>query len=136
MSPQDAVREMLSIFKAVWDDQGYTAIYTDVAGSKPTVQEPWARVTVRHNDGGQKTLGDQSTKRVFTDTGTIFIQVFAPQGAGHVSSRSLAHLVRTAYCQTGGGSVWYRNQRLKEIGGDGAFDNTNVLIDFTYDDLR
>lgn len=136
MSPQDAIREMLSIFKAVWDDQGYTAIYTDVTGSKPSVQEPWARVTVKHALGAQSSLADATSKKLFTETGTIFIQVFAPQGAGQVSSRSLAHLIRVAYCQNGGGEVWYRNQRLKEIGSDGAFDNTNCLIDFTYDDLR
>jgi len=136
MSPQDAVREMLSIFKAVWDDQGYTAIYTDVAGSKPTVQEPWARATVKHALGAQASLSDTNGQKIYTEAGTIFIQVFAPQGAGQVSSRSLAHLIQVAYCQNGGGLVWYRNQRLKEIGSDGAFDNTNVLIDFTYDDLR
>lgn len=136
MTPSEAVDEMLSIFKTVWDDTGYTAIYTDVTGSKPVVQEPWARVTVKHAVGGQASLSDDTGKKIYTQVGTIFIQLFAPQGAGQVQARDLAQLVLVAYSKNGGGSVWYRNQRMKEIGSDGAFDNTNVLIDFTYDDLR
>lgn len=138
MTSSEAVDEMLAIFKTVWDDTGYTAIYTDVAGSKPTVQEPWARVTVKHAIGGQASLSDDTGKKVFTQLGTIFIQIFAPQGAGQVQARDLAQLLLVAYSKrkNGVGSVWYRNQRMKEIGSDGAFDNTNVLIDFTYDDLR
>lgn len=136
MTPRDAVSEMLAIFKTVWDDTGYTAIYTDVAGSKPTVQEPWARVTVRHALGAQASLSDENGLKVYTQTGTIFIQLFAPQGVGQVTCRDLAQPLLVAYSKNGGGSVWYRNQRMKEIGSDGAFDNSNVLIDFTYDDLR
>lgn len=136
MSPNEARDEMLAIFKIIWDDQGYTAVYTDVAGSPPVASKPWARPTIKHALGGQASLSSDVGTQIYTQVGTLFIQVFAPAGDGGTEANRLAQLLLVAYSIARGGSVWYRNQRLKNIGSDGAFENVNVLIDFTYDDTR
>lgn len=136
MTPNEARDEMLAIFKIIWDDQGYTAVYTDVPGSPPSASKPWARPTIKHALGGQASLSSDVGTQIYTQVGTLFIQVFAPLGDGGKKANDLAQLLLVAYSTARGGSVWYRNQRLKNVGSDGAFENVNVLIDFTYDDTR
>lgn len=74
------------------------------------------------------------TKR-YTQTGTLWVQVFAPVGDGMVTAYGLAQAVVNAY-RTARGTVWYRNARMQEVGSSGAFEQINVLTDFTYDDTR
>lgn len=138
MSPDEARDEMLAVFKAAWDTTAVpnNVVYSDVAGSKPFGDAAWARVSIRHATGGQSSLiGDVGQKR-HTETGTLWVQVFAPAGDGSVTAYSLATMVRNAYRAVRGSTVWYRNHRLQEAGSSGAFEQVNVLVDFNYDDVR
>lgn len=134
MTPDQARDEMLSVFKAAWDNTGFAALYTDVTGEVPATEDPWARVVIRHADGGQTGFGATQVKK-YTQRGVLIAQVFAPIGDGSSKAYELVQLVLTAFSQARG-TVWYRNQRFKEIGNSGAFEQMNVLIDFTYDDQR
>lgn len=134
MTPDQARDEMLAVFKVAWDTTGLAAIYTDVPGSVPTGDAAWARVTIRHAEGGQTGFGATEVKR-YTQGGTLTAQVFAPVGDGSTRAYALIQLLLLAFSQARG-SVWYRNQRFKEAGADGAFEQINFLTEFTYDDQR
>lgn len=134
MTPDQARDEMLAVFKAAWDTTGLQATYTDIPGSVPDTEAAWARVTIQHADGGQTGFGATEVKR-FTNVGILTVQVFAPKGDGKTEAYRLAQLVLVAYCQARG-SVWYRKQRIREAGSDGAYEQINVLADFNYDDQR
>lgn len=135
MNVEAAYDEMLAVFRDAWIGAGQSiasVAWPDLPFTIPT-SGAWARVTLRHATGGQSSLAGASGAKLYTQTGTIFAQVFAPLGDGQKSSLWLAQDVVNGY-RSAKGAVWYRNQRLKEIGASGAFDQTNVLVDFTYDD--
>lgn len=125
---------MLAIFKACWDTTGYPAVYSDVGGAPGNTA--WARVTLRHATGGQSSLAGADSTRRWTQTGTLTAQVYAPKGDGLSEAYRLAELVVNAYRDARGGSVWYRKPRMREAGSSGAFEQINVLVDFSYDETR
>lgn len=133
MTPEAAVDEIFGVFKAAWDSTGYAALWPHLPGSPPKDEEvPWARVVLRHADGGQNSLSNSNGARMFGHTGTLWVQLFVPSGKGLTQGYALAHLVLQAYRDARGG-VWYRNQRFREAGTSGAFDQINCLVDFEYD---
>lgn len=135
MTPDQARDEMLAVFKTAWDSTGFQAVYSDVGGEPPSEEVPWARVVVRHADGGQSAFG-VAAKR-YTHQGTLWVQVFSPMGDGATKAYDLAYLVLLAYSQARGASVWYRRPRILDVvNAKGAFEQKNVLIDFSYDDVR
>lgn len=48
----------------------------------------------------------------------------------------LAVVARHAFEGKHVGDVWFRNARIEEIGVDGAWFQTNVTVDFMYDEIR
>ncbi len=132
-TPDQAIDLMLAVFKAAWDQTGYTARYPDNPGGPPQNAEPWARVTVRHALGGQTSLGNSSGSIKYTHAGSLIIQIFVPMGDGMGSGYVLARTVLKAY-RDARGAVWYRNHRFREVGSDGAYTQINCTIDFSYDD--
>jgi hypothetical protein len=132
MNADQALDVINKVFLDAWIAAGYDVSdvrWNDVPGTLPT--RTWARVTVRHDSGAQHTFGEQ---RTFTNTGTVTVQVFTPIGDG--TNYSAATNVVNAYRDSKNPLVWFRNARLKEVGSSGVFEQTNVLADFTYDDLR
>ena len=133
MTPNDALDEMLGVFKAAWDTTGYTAAYSDQAGKPPTTEVPWARVTVRHDQGAQSSLANGIGAKKYTHGGTIFAELYEPMGDGGGQGLIHARLVLNAYRQARG-AVWYRNHRFRETEPEGAFTRFLCAIDFVYDD--
>lgn len=126
---------MFATFMSAWKGTGYPVVWTDVPADVPTSETTWARVVLRHADGGQGSLaGDTGVKR-WKRAGTLFVQVFAPVGGGSSAGYNAAEAVVNAF-QAAKDCVWYRNIRMNEIGASGAFEQINVLVDFTYDEVR
>ena len=137
MNIEEACDVMNGIVHVAWANGGYDDAnmrWTDVAGDVPTTEVIWCRVTIKHTDGGQTSFGDATSRaRRFSNTGTLWVQCFTPVGAGLVLARRAAQLVVTAIRDSKNEDVWFRNARMKEVGTSGAFEQINVLADFTYD---
>jgi hypothetical protein len=127
---------ILGIVKAAWSLTGYPIVWSDVPGEIPTSETVWARATIRHATGRQGSLHGANNTRRWNRTGTIFVQVFAPVGdgstAGYIAAQSMADALQAAKDP----DVWFRNVRMNEVGTSGAFEQLNVLADFSYDDVR
>jgi hypothetical protein len=136
MTPEEAVDGILGIFKRAWDTTGHPAFYDDKTGEIPTSDVPWARATIQHATGQQSSLAGSSGTKRFTETGTLFVQVFTPVGDGSTACYRLATLVRDAYRDARDGELWFRNVQLNEIGISGAFRQINVTATFSYDEVR
>ena len=136
MTPAQAVDVILGVFKAAWDGTGFPAVYDDVPGKKPTSETVWARATVRHATGNQSSIGGDVGSRRYTSRGTVFVQIFAPVGDGSTACYAAAQLVLNAYRDARNPDVWFTEQRMREVGSDGAFEQINVLATFSYDDVR
>lgn len=127
-----AVDDMLTMLKTAWDPTGHELFYDNVREQREDDTSPWAMVMVRHATGGQDTLGAVGG-RMFSRIGIMIVTINTPSGSGLSSAYSLAKVVADAFEGTSSpNGVWFRNVRINESGRDGAFYQTNVVIDFEY----
>ena len=133
--------EILGTFRAAWlassTSDEYPIRYWNVAYDEdPTT--PWARVAVRHQDGAQVTLSNESGARRFRRFGVVTVQVFTIYGRNSGLHDDLVTIANNAFegVTTSPGRVIFRNVRINEVGQDGQWFQTNVLADFEYDEVR
>lgn len=149
----EAVDEMLTMLNAAWTagsppygPGGGAAV--DIrwpnsdAGTEPDQAFPWARVVLQHTAGGQYSLGIPGN-RLWEHEGLLVIQIYVPVGRGLATARRLAMIAKNAFeGKASPSGVWFRNCHFQEIGQDAenpetrAWDQTNVLVQFTYDEQR
>jgi hypothetical protein len=128
---------ILKTFKDAWDITGYPAVYTDVPDTVTPSNCVWARVILRHSTGNQASLtGCANGEQRWNNQGIVFVQIFAPVGDGSSAAYDAAQIVVNAFRDAKGSEVWFRKSRINEIGNSGAFEQINVLSDFTYDEIR
>lgn len=139
---EQAYDDTLDIFKAAWDTTGFVVDYENVAPEDgvdipPKTPTPWARASLRHATGGQTSLSGGLGKRTYTRTGVFIVQIFVPLGENLSEAQQLAKVVVDAFDgKASPRAVWYRNVRVNEIGSDGDWFQVNVLVDFTYDEIK
>jgi hypothetical protein len=132
--------EILATFRDAWEADETSAVvpvlYWDIAQDVPN-SGPWARVTVRHSAGNKSSLSNEVGSRRFTYVGTIFVQIFTVHEDGMVSADVLADIAMRAFeGNVTSGGVIFRQVRLNEVGQDGQWFQTNVLVDFEYDNIH
>jgi hypothetical protein len=134
---EQARDDILTLFKTAWDTTTYPAVYEDTKGDRPASDTPFARPRIRHTTGGQASLsGGLGTSR-FERIGFLLVAIYTPQGSGLTNAYSLAKIVADAFEGTASpNGVWFRNVRINEIGPDGDFFVTNVVVDFVYDEVK
>lgn len=128
--------DILALLKAAWDPTGHEMFYDDIREQRETDQTPWAQVVVRHAAGQQDTLGGVGN-RGFLRLGVVIVTINTPSGSGLSTAYALAKVVADAYEGVSSpNGVWFRNVRINELGRDGTFYRTNVLIDFEYSEMK
>lgn len=115
-----------SVSKVIWDD---------LDDKVPAGQVSWARVTMRHADGGQSSLSNLNGVRRFTLTGTIFIQIFTPKNTAARQADTISDSFLDALRKFRDDNLWLRDIRKREVGRDGDFYAVTVLSTFSYDDI-
>jgi hypothetical protein len=140
-----ATDEMLAIFKAAWD-AGATnptlVSYPNVAPINGIVLPPattlsWARVTIQHDEGNQQSLAGALGTQTWERGGILTVQIFVPMGEGLAEAHALAQIAVNAYeGVASAGGAWFRKVRVQETGSDGEFYAVNVLVDFTYTEVK
>lgn len=144
---KNARDEITELFNQAWSadpiSRDVRVFYDDVPQDLPISDTgtrnppPWARVTIRHNAGSQSSLAGQDGKRRWERSGVVTVQLFTPYGTGLSLADDLAMIVLGAFEGKATRShVWFRNARPVEIGQDGAWFQTNVIAEFTYDEVR
>jgi hypothetical protein len=92
---------------------------------------------VQHANSAQATLADESSKKVFTRNGVLTVQIFTVYGIGLTKSDALVKIVQDAFeGKATLNGIWFRNVRASEIGQDGEWHQTNVLVEFIYDEVK
>lgn len=142
----DAVRDQVfTIFRAIWEkqptDPGIDIPPIQWDNTEDLVNPPesgWVRVLLRHGPSSQVTLTGDTGGRRFRRLGLITIQVFAPVGEGMTDSDRFVKIILDAFegGNTGADKILFRNVRANEIGRDGPWFQTNVLIEFEYDEVK
>lgn len=132
-----AVDAVLSVFKTAWDATGYDAFYDDTPRDRGDDENPWARATVLHVDGFQATLKSPNGQARYERAGLLTVQIFVSSGSGLQATYDLVKIVSDAFeGKSASGGLWFRDVRAREIGRDGAFRQTNVIVRFEYDEVK
>ena len=152
-SVTQAVDEILAIVRiAMLSYPSVKVIYEDVFDERPKnsppspspppavgelprapLGKPWADVFVRHATGGQRSIGLGARRRQ-THTGLLTVRVFTPSSDGRALSDAVSYAIIQAFVgKTTTGGVWFRNERISEVGRDGDSFRVDVLIEFEYD---
>ncbi len=136
--------EILSHFTTAWN-AGTPPIpvllYDDKHRDLPD-DAPYARITIKHNVFPQVTIGatvaEGGNGVRFRRFGIVTVQVFEISGGGLTSSDILVDLVLDAFEgeKTGPDRIEFRNARANEIGQDGPWFQTNVIVEFVYDRVK
>tara|TARA_R110000772_G_scaffold30806_10_gene76524 strand:+ start:10083 stop:10499 length:417 start_codon:yes stop_codon:yes gene_type:complete len=133
---QQANDEILTMFKAAWDPTGHEAFYDAVRKQREADNSAWAVVTLNHIFAQQDSLGGIGG-RSFKREGTLIITLNTPSTSGLSEAYTLGKVLVDAYEGISSpGGVWFRNVRINELGRDGAFNQTNVLVDFEYYEVK
>jgi hypothetical protein len=133
--------EILTVFRDAWlassESNALPVLYPDTDDELPD-SGAWARVSVRHGTGGQATLANHDGQRRYRHTGFVTVELYTPRGDGLVLNDQLSTIVKHAFegVTTCPGQVIFRRVRVNEVGPDGQWFHTNVLVDFEYDEVR
>lgn len=101
----------------------------------------WARWTLTHTDGQQRTLAGPDGLSRHSKSGIVSVELFTPLGKGVKAAYDAAQIVLGAYeGKRTPSDVWFRNARIADDGegqgGDKGWWSTLVIVDFTYDNLN
>lgn len=138
--------EIFTRFRTQWEADtpalnGGTSVLVEWEGveklNPPPTNAPWARATVVHSEGNQRTLGGIGGRR-FGRSGNVFIQVFAPRGQGQgLLDRLCAVAVSAFEGKKTPSGVWFRAVSVNEIpqSGNNPWVSANVVAEFNYDKI-
>lgn len=119
---------------AVSENYQYTA---DNLNFKPPNEEPWARISVRHNGSTQQTLGPKGSRK-FSRFGSAYVQLFTPTNLGTATADELSELVRGIFEgeRLSGTTLWFQDVIIREAGVDGDWFQVVVEAEFEYDETK
>jgi hypothetical protein len=141
-----AIDEMFSLFNEAWLAQS-----SDVVGYVPEVRWPgveepqtpdfskyWLRVSQQTVIEEQTALAGSDSKRRYTASGLIFVQLFCPksEAVAMENGRKLAVIARNSFRgKTTSGKVWFRNARINELAPEESAYRFNVVAEYEYDEV-
>lgn len=104
------------------------------ANFKPTRGKTWMRFTVNMGDGIQASMG--ATVKQERHFGVIIVQIFVGENETTRVARELADLVGNIFrYQNLPGNIICRSPKIVEVGTLEGWWQTNVQIEFQYDDF-
>ena len=106
------------------------------------IDEPWVRLSVRHFDAEQETLGRKGNRQ-FLRPGSVIVQVFVPYGLGVHRAQEIAQQVRDLYEGEALPVIGSDTERLRffagstiEVGQADGYYQVNVNIPFDYNEKK
>lgn len=102
-----------------------------------SVKQSWLKPVIRHATGGRTSLGNSQRNARYSRGGNVLVQINTPIGDGKLTSDILVGIIMTAY-ESGStpNGVWFRNVRLNEVGIFSGYSVTNIVAEFSYDDIH
>ena len=132
MTPSEARTALETRFQSGW------ANTTPIAwgNTTPAMPDgPWVRFTIIHSDSRLRSWSGNTMN--YDRRGICFVQIFVPLGTGTRTSADLAHQVLNILEGQSLGTLKVGTGSILEVGqGDDAKDQTQVWINFSYDEQR
>jgi hypothetical protein len=134
--PNDARQTVYSTFKTGWE-AAYPAVpYVFDNETKDTKGlDEWVRVIVRHTSGGQDSLGAVGNRR-YERRGLVLIQLYAAVNRGLLRLDELANTALGLFEGKTIDQVFFYDARPQEAPKEGQWARLNVIVEFTYDEIK
>jgi hypothetical protein len=148
MTEETARNEVFALFRTAWNSRAGgvvggsvpTVIWQgDEIAAPPTEKYAYATISVLHAAGGQSSLSNAVGSNLWTNTGVVITQCFAPIGSGKsllVASGLARIAVDTFRSSSTPGGVWFTKSHLAEVGPSRGWYQVNAVANFSYDDVR
>lgn len=130
----EAVDLMQSRFITQWADETPVA-YDNDEFDTPSADVEWARFNIQFNVGFQESFGNTGNRK-FRRAGLIFIQVFTPENTGSFRGTELARRALNIFDGERLGDIWFVNGVIRSAGNINGWFQTNVSIEFRYDEVK
>lgn len=113
--------------------------YPDVAAPDgfPPKAASWARVSISDVEGEAVSLVGAAGGRRYETNGLLTVELYALSGSGRSAAQQLGEAVLNAYRgkDTSGG-VFFRRERVVDVGPDGPWWHVNALIEYRYHTIQ
>ena len=145
MTPLEAFDAAAAHFRDVWESDPRTALIpiewpeVEQPGIPPADGSEFARFTMQHSTGGQRSIGSASGSHLHEHGGTVIVQVFGARSLGKTAQRAayeLANVAHRAFAGADADGVWFRDVGLRDVGPDASWFQINVSAAFTHDQAR
>lgn len=131
MTNEAATEAITAYFTTAWGTT--TPLTRENEAFKPPVDAAaWARLSIRHGDQSQRSLGPVAARR-FDRRGFIFVQLFTATDKGRGAADRLVTAVRAILEATRFGGVVTFESSVRELGTDGRWFQMNVETGFRYE---
>ncbi|MHA1859162.1 MAG: phage tail terminator-like protein [Candidatus Thorarchaeota archaeon] len=95
----------------------------------------YVRVSVRHGQGGQWTLG-QEGGRVYRRRGVAYVEVYSPVDRGLLRLDELTQAARGIFEGKNLSQVCFNDGQILELPAEGKWARGDVSVAFTYDETK
>ena len=129
---------ILTPLKAVVDAQsGLYAIYDDTAKRVPEDGSvKWVRISIKHGNGSRSSLGRKDGSGKHTISGVVFIEVYTPRENGLQASDIISAAFADSLRNFSDSDIWIGDVSENEMGEDGNWFRSDVVVEFSYDLIR
>jgi len=121
-----------------WVEQWGSTTHFTFAGEKSELakgDEAWVRVSMRHTDSNQETLGPPGGRR-FLRTGSVFLQIFIPVNTGLSDLDVLIQSARAIFEGVSFNGLRFFDAVARETGPDGKWESAVVECFFDYEETK
>lgn len=137
LTQEQAVDEILTLFKSGWDTTTHPAYYESVREDRDLDDTPWATTQIRHVSAKQSAVSGLDGSRMFDRIGLLTVQVFCPVGIGLSEGYALGKVLTDTFeGKSTAGGVWFRDVMFREVGREGAFYQWNFTTTFQYFEIK
>lgn len=150
LRPQEARKAMFATINTCWQaGAGAIAGYVPEiryqgleVGALPGADKFWMRAGTQGVDNRQR--GHMMpevgiSKPVYDNIGLIILQIFAPMNSpdSYGKGELLAELGQGMFMASDiGGSIWFRNPRIRELEQDGTWFRWNVIAEYQFSQVK
>ena len=129
----EAKQAITDRFITAWE--GKTLYTTENTGFSEPEDKTWVRLTVRHKEGGQVSLGRVGNRR-YDRKGIIAVSVFTPMEQGTSEADELSQFALELFEGTRFNGVTVNNGTIREVGVDNKLYQEMMQAEFEYYEIK
>jgi len=134
---QEAYDTILTKFSNGWVSSGYVVgnlRFDDSKGNLPDSDQTWARVNYKNIDSQKRSLSGFVNGASYVRSSLLTAQLFVPSGTGKRNSNKIGQEMLDLFegGDTSLSAMWFTSIKVNEIGNDGPWLHSNLVVEIKY----